>query len=150
MPYTPDEILDPEIVNELLEVGDAEFLQDLFETYIEDAHEKIQGMTQAMESGNAQQLGRLAHTFKGASGNIGAIELSKIADRVGAKLDVSPLLIEIFKDGIAKYGGGEWSPNIIRRYEEPAGIKVLAPGFPAEILDDEPEERGYEVVVSRA
>jgi len=73
-----------------------------------------------------------------------------IADRVGAKLDVSPLLIEIFKDGIAKYGGGEWSPNIIRRYEEPAGIKVLAPGFPAEILDDEPEERGYEVVVSRA
>lgn len=68
-----------------------------------------------------------------------------IADRVGAKLDVSPLLIEIFKDGIAKYGGDEWSPNIIRRYEEPAGIKVLAPGFPEEILDDEPEERGYEV-----
>jgi len=68
-----------------------------------------------------------------------------IAEKVGAKLDLSPLLIQIFKDGIAKYGGNEWSPNIIRRYEEPAGIKVLAPGFPPEILDDEPEERGYEV-----
>ncbi|MFG0249333.1 MAG: Hpt domain-containing protein [Phycisphaeraceae bacterium JB051] len=82
MPYTPDEILDPEIVNELLEVGDAEFLQDLFETYIEDAREKIQGITQAMESGDAENLGRLAHTFKGASGNIGAIELSKIAEKL--------------------------------------------------------------------
>ena len=73
----------------------------------------------------------------------------QIAEKSGAKLDLSPLLIEIFKDGIAKYGGDEWSPNIIRRYEEPAGIKVLAPGFPPEILDDEPEERGYEVVATR-
>jgi HPt (histidine-containing phosphotransfer) domain-containing protein len=82
MPYTPDEILDPSIVNELLEVGDAEFLQDLFETYIEDAHEKIDGITQAMTTGDAQQLGRLAHTFKGASGNIGAIQLSHIAEQL--------------------------------------------------------------------
>ena len=68
-----------------------------------------------------------------------------IADRVGVKLEISPKLIEIFKDGIARYGEREWSPNIVRRLEESAGIEVLAPGFPAEILDDEPEEPGYEV-----
>ena len=68
-----------------------------------------------------------------------------IADRAGVELDISPRLIEIFKDGIARYGEREWSPNIVRRLEESTGIKVLAPGFPAKILDDEPEEPGYEV-----
>lgn len=68
-----------------------------------------------------------------------------IADGAGVELEISPKLIEIFQDGIARYGEREWSPNIVRRLEESAGIEVLAPGFPAEILDDEPEEPGYEV-----
>lgn len=68
-----------------------------------------------------------------------------IADRAGVELEISPKLIEIFKDGIARYGEREWSPNIIRRLEEKNGIEVLAPGFPADMLDNEPEEPGYEV-----
>jgi len=48
-----------------------------------------------------------------------------------------------------KYGDREWSPNVIRRLEDAAGVSVTAPGFPAELLDDEPEERGAEVVVRR-
>ena len=39
--------------------------------------------------------------------------------------------------------------NIIRRLEEPTGLEIRASGFPAEILDDEPEEPGYEVVPRR-
>ncbi|HBN30560.1 MAG TPA: 3-hydroxyisobutyrate dehydrogenase, partial [Rhodobacteraceae bacterium] len=38
------------------------------------------------------------------------------------------------------------SDDIIRRLEEATGLSILAPGFPAEMLDDEPEEPGYEVV----
>lgn len=68
-----------------------------------------------------------------------------IADRVGVALEISPKLIEIFKDGIERYGEREWSPNIIRRLEEACGLEVLAPGFPAEMLDDEAEEPGYEI-----
>ena len=34
----------------------------------------------------------------------------------------------------------------IRRLEEATGLDIRAAGFPAEILDDEPEEPGYEVV----
>ena len=71
-----------------------------------------------------------------------------IADRAGVTLEVSPLLIEIFKDGIARYGEREWSPNIIRRLEEANDVKILAPGFPAEMTDDEPEAEGYEVNAS--
>ena len=70
----------------------------------------------------------------------------EVADRAGVPLEVSPKLIEIFKDGQDRYGPREWSPNIIKRLEEACDVDILAPGFPAEMVDDEPEEAGYEVV----
>ena len=60
-------------------------------------------------------------------------------------LALSPLLVNLFRQAIDTYGPRENSPNIIRRYEDPTGLDIRAPGFPAEITDDEPEERGYEV-----
>ena len=72
-----------------------------------------------------------------------------VAERAGLSLDLAPLLVDIFKDGIARYGEREFSPNIIKRIEDPAGLDVTAPGFPAEITDDEPEEQGYEVTPPR-
>jgi len=72
-----------------------------------------------------------------------------VADRANVPLEISPLLIKIFKDGEARYGAREWSPNIIRRLEDATGLSILAPGFPAEMTDDEPEEPGYEVVPNR-
>ena len=72
-----------------------------------------------------------------------------IAEREGVPLEVSPLLIDIFKDGKKRYGSREWSPNIVRRLEESSGTEVLALGFPAEIVDDEPEKPGEEVTVKR-
>jgi 3-hydroxyisobutyrate dehydrogenase len=74
----------------------------------------------------------------------------EIADRENVPLEISPLLIEIFEDAQQKYGPREWSPNVIRRLEDLTGLDVTADGFPAEILDDEPERIGEEVVVSRA
>ena len=73
----------------------------------------------------------------------------ELAERSGVPLEISPKMIEIFKDGAARYGPREWSPNIIRRLEEATGLDIRAPGFPSEILDDEPEEPGYEVVPDR-
>ncbi|NDW46913.1 NAD(P)-dependent oxidoreductase [Ruegeria sp. PrR005] len=69
-----------------------------------------------------------------------------IADRAGVPLEISPLMIEIFNDGIRRYGERAQSDDIIRRLEEATGLSILAPGFPAEMVDDEPEEPGYEVV----
>ncbi len=73
----------------------------------------------------------------------------EVADRAGVALELNPLLIDIFADGIDKYGPRELSPNIIKRLEDRAGLDVTAPGFPAEMVDDEPEERGAEVIVRR-
>ncbi|WP_299822721.1 NAD(P)-dependent oxidoreductase [uncultured Jannaschia sp.] len=70
----------------------------------------------------------------------------KIAEANGVPLEISPLMVEIINDGIARFGDRELSPNIIRRLEEATGLTIAAPGFPAEMTDDEPEEPGYEVV----
>src|SRR3979490_921960 len=61
-------------------------------------------------------------------------------------LELSPLVLGIFKDGERRYGAREHSPNIIRRLEEVCGVQGLAPGFPAEMVDHEPAQRGAEVV----
>ena len=72
-----------------------------------------------------------------------------VADRAGVPLEMNPLMIKIFEDGIAKYGERELSPNIIRRLEDATGLTITAPGFPPEMTDDEPEEPGYEVIPNR-
>ena len=69
----------------------------------------------------------------------------EVADRANVPLELSPLLIDIFKDGIDRFGPRELSPNIIRRLEEATGLDITAPGFPPEMTDDEPEEPGAEV-----
>jgi len=73
---------------------------------------------------------------------------NEIAKRENIPLQLSPLMVDIFEDGQARYGAHELSPNIIRRLEDATGINVTAPGFPPEMLDDEPEEPGYEVRVA--
>ena len=70
-----------------------------------------------------------------------------VAKRGGLELELAPVMEQIFQQGQAQYGPRELSPNIIKRLEERAHVEVLAPGFPPEMLDDEPEEPGYEVQV---
>ena len=72
-----------------------------------------------------------------------------VADRENVPLDLNPLLIEVFEDGIKRFGSRELSPNIIKRLEGATGLDITAPGFPAEMIDNEPEEPGYEVKVNK-
>ena len=69
-------------------------------------------------------------------------ELAKVNN---IPLDISPKLIEIFKEGVSSFGAESNSPSIIERLERKTGLKISAPGFPAEIFDDEPEKKGFEV-----
>jgi 3-hydroxyisobutyrate dehydrogenase len=68
-----------------------------------------------------------------------------IAERNNVPLELSPMVIDIMKDGQRRYGERANSDDIIRRLEEATGLSILAAGFPAELIDDEPEEQGYEV-----
>lgn len=73
----------------------------------------------------------------------------KVADSANIPLEMNPLLISIFNDGIERYGSRELSPNIIKRLEDATGLDIRAPGFPPEMTDDEPEEAGREIIVRR-
>jgi 3-hydroxyisobutyrate dehydrogenase len=68
-----------------------------------------------------------------------------LADAKGVALEISPKLIEIVKDGQARLGVQAQSDRLIERLEEQTGLSILAPGFPQELIDDEPEERGKEI-----
>ena len=70
----------------------------------------------------------------------------KIAEDNAVPLEISPLMIDIFRDGQKRYGVRANSDDIIRRLEDATGLDITAPGFPALMEDDEPEEPGYEVV----
>ena len=72
---------------------------------------------------------------------------NELAERKGLDLEVAPMIVDIFKDGEERYGPRELSPNIIKRLEERANVDVLGVGFPTEMVDDEPEEKGYEVII---
>lgn len=69
----------------------------------------------------------------------------KLADDKGIPLEVSPKLIEIVQDGQARYGERAQSDRLIERLEEATGLSIRAPGFPLELIDDEPEVRGREI-----
>lgn len=73
-----------------------------------------------------------------------------LAQSLRVPVEVSPLVLNIFKDGQKRYGPREKSPNIIRRLEDACGIQVLGTGFPDQMVDHEPESPGFEVVARRS
>ena len=71
----------------------------------------------------------------------------EVAERSGLDLDVGPRLLDIFDDAAERYGSRALSPMVVRRMEEQLAAEFRAPGFPPEMVDDEPESPGYEVIV---
>jgi len=68
-----------------------------------------------------------------------------LAKKLGVPLEISPKVVEIFKDGQKKYGSRAWSSMIVKRMEDINNIDFRANGFPEELTDNEPEEKGYEI-----
>lgn len=68
-----------------------------------------------------------------------------IAARYNVPLELAGQVTAIMQDGADRYGMRGNTDDIIGRLEEATGLSVRADGFPAELVDDEPEERGYEV-----
>ena len=69
----------------------------------------------------------------------------KLAKKLNAPLEISPQIVEIFKDGQKKYGSRAWSSMIVKRMEDLNNINFRSNGFPDELIDNEPEEKGYEI-----
>jgi 3-hydroxyisobutyrate dehydrogenase len=73
-------------------------------------------------------------------------------DALGEKHDVplelSPLAVGIMRDGLERFGPRAWSSMVVKRLEDDCGEELRAPGFPDELVDEEPERLGREVIVA--
>ena len=69
----------------------------------------------------------------------------ELAKKLNATLEISPKIVDIFKDGQKKYGSRAWSSMIVKRMEDINQINFRAEGFPEELVDNEPEKRGHEI-----
>jgi HPt (histidine-containing phosphotransfer) domain-containing protein len=72
-------VLDPAAFAHLLEItgDDLEFVDELVDTYFDDAVVQLEAMRQAAEKGDTDALVRPAHSLKSSSANVGAATLSE-------------------------------------------------------------------------
>ena len=69
----------------------------------------------------------------------------ELAKKLNTSLEISPKVVGIFKDGQTKYGSRAWSSMIVKRMEDMNKINFRASGFPEELVDNEPEQKGFEI-----
>ena len=69
-------------------------------------------------------------------------ELSK---KLNTPLEISPFVLDIFKDAQKKYGPRAWSSMVVKRLEDKFGLDFRSNGFPDQLIDNEKEVKGYEI-----
>ncbi len=70
---------------------------------------------------------------------------NKLSKKLNTPLEISPFVLNIFKDAQKKYGSRAWSSMVVKRLEDKFGLDFRASGFPEELKDNEKEENGYEI-----
>jgi len=71
--------LDPEVLSGLQEVMEGEYPK-LLDTFLDDSQKRVEALRKARDDATA--LGRIAHSFKGSSGNLGAVRLAQLCQRL--------------------------------------------------------------------
>ncbi|TFY89698.1 Hpt domain-containing protein [Pseudomonas nabeulensis] len=74
--------LDPQVLSGLQEVMEGEYPK-LLDTFLDDSQKRVEALRKARD--DAQALGRIAHSFKGSSGNLGAVRLAQLCQRLEAE-----------------------------------------------------------------
>jgi HPt (histidine-containing phosphotransfer) domain-containing protein len=74
--------MDPEVLVGLREVMEGEYPL-LLDTFLDDSQKRVEALRKARD--DAKALGRIAHSFKGSSGNLGAVRLARLCQRLEAE-----------------------------------------------------------------
>ena len=74
-------ILDDEVVSELQDVMGQDF-QMLVDSFHRDGAQRLAALQSAYASGDQETLRRQAHSFKGSSGNLGAVRVFELCMRL--------------------------------------------------------------------
>ncbi|MBN0977636.1 Hpt domain-containing protein [Pseudomonas hygromyciniae] len=71
--------MDPEVLVGLQDVMEGEY-PHLLDTFLDDSQKRVEALREAR--GDAKALGRIAHSFKGSSGHLGAVRLAELCQRL--------------------------------------------------------------------
>ena len=70
---------------------------------------------------------------------------NKLSKDEDIELEIAPFVLNIFKDAKEKFGSRAWSSMVVKRLEDKYNINFREKGFPEELIDTEPEEKGNEI-----
>ena len=70
---------------------------------------------------------------------------NNLSKKLNIPLEISPLVLDIFKDAKKKYGPRAWSSMVVKRLEDICKINFRGSGYPEELIDNEKKEKGYEI-----
>lgn len=92
--------LDPEVLSGLQEVMEGEYPK-LLDTFLDDSQKRVEALRKARD--DAKALGQIAHSFKGSSGNLGAVRLAHLcqqleSESVEAASDLGVLVDQIDRE----------------------------------------------------
>lgn len=68
-----------DVLKEMEEPGGEDFLGEIIDAYVQDTEGRIRSARNALESGDARAMAKLAHAIKGSSLNVGAEHLASLA-----------------------------------------------------------------------
>ena len=68
-----------------------------------------------------------------------------LSKKLKTPLEISPFVLDIFKDAQKKYGSRAWSSMVVKRLEDNCKINFREKGYPDKLVDKEKEEKGYEI-----
>jgi HPt (histidine-containing phosphotransfer) domain-containing protein len=74
--------LDPDVLSGLQEIMEGDYPK-LLDTFLDDSQKRVEALRKARD--DAKALGRIAHSFKGSSGNLGAVRLAQLCQRLEAE-----------------------------------------------------------------
>ncbi len=100
MTYDEDPI-DASRLAELMDLGDAEFVAELAQLYLDDLGPRLVAMDEAVAAGDAAAAAAVSHSLAGSSANMGLMKLAAVAKtlerhhRGEEHIAVEPLLAEL-------------------------------------------------------
>nr|WP_295930233.1 PAS domain S-box protein [uncultured Dyadobacter sp.] len=112
-------VLDKEIIDQLAGIGGADLVWSVFEDFVSEATELVEGAVEAYRTGDIKTVKSNLHTLKGSGGTVGVSQVAEIArdaewrlksDDTSTLADALPQLEKAYARFLASYKGllGEW------------------------------------------
>lgn len=90
----PASIVDQEAIENLRALGDEgddTFIREIISIYLEDVPQRLVDLKAARSANDRPLYVRSAHTVKGSSANVGAVEMKTLAEKLEQRSKLEPL-----------------------------------------------------------